>query len=72
VAIYQGIPADILGFELSDLDTETEVSALDVESLPLYADLADGINVDSREAALTRIDQMIRDLAQASPGKGGA
>lgn len=71
VAIYQGIPAEILGFELSEVDTETEISALDVESLPFYADLADGINMDSREDALARIDQMKEDLAAASGAKNG-
>jgi protein phosphatase len=68
VAIYQGIPAEILGFRLSEVDTETEIPALDVLDLPLYRGLVDGINVDSREQALDRIDQIRVDLANAGVG----
>jgi PPM family protein phosphatase len=71
VAIFQGIPAEILGLQLSEVDLETEISALDVEALPLYADLPDGINVESRDEALARVEQMRTDLAAAAPVKGG-
>ncbi|HEX6844559.1 MAG TPA: SpoIIE family protein phosphatase, partial [Actinomycetota bacterium] len=71
VAIFQGIPAEILGFRLSEVDMETEIPALDVVDLPLYADLADGINVDSREQALERIEQIRQDLTSAERGRDG-
>jgi protein phosphatase len=66
VAIYQGIPATPLGIELSRVDVETDLSASEVEGLPLYASLADGINVESREQALERLDQMRADLQTAA------
>ncbi len=72
VAVYQGIPATILGYDLSQVDVETGLSAADVAALPLYASLADGINADSREDALAIVDQMRQDLRrQAREGAGG-
>jgi protein phosphatase len=72
VAVYQGIPATILGRDLSEVDVETGLSADDVAALPLYADLAEGINADSREDALAIVDQMRQDLRrQVREGGGG-
>lgn len=71
VAIYQGIPAEVLGFGLSEVDLETDLPALDVVSLPFYDGLAEGINVNSREDALARIEQMREDLATADAKGGG-
>lgn len=72
VAVYQGIPATILGRDLAEVDVETGLSADDVAALPLYADLAEGINADSREDALAIVDQMRQDLRrQAREGGGG-
>jgi protein phosphatase len=71
VAIYRGIPATVLGVDLSEPDLETDVSALRVERLPLYDDLASGINVDSREDALARIEQMRVDIANSAKPDGG-
>jgi serine/threonine protein phosphatase PrpC len=80
VAIFRGIPATILGFDLSRVDLEKAgLPADEVAALPLYEDLANGINVDSREEALQRIDQMEQDLreaqraaAEAAGANGGA
>ena len=74
VAIYRGIPVEVLGFELSRVEVQTQLPADEVEALPLYEDLADGINVDSREEAQQRIDQMeqdLRDAEKAAKGDGG-
>ena len=70
VAIFRGIPAEVLGFDLSRVDLETTLPAEEVAALPLYEDIANGLNVDSREEALQRIDQIERDLRAARKGQG--
>ena len=64
VAIYQGIPASPFGFDLSHVDLDTELDAAAVEQLATFPGLREGINVDSREAALATVEQMRRDLQQ--------
>ncbi len=73
VAIYQGIPADVFGYELSHVvEEETDLSATAAEALPLYSSLASGINVDSRGDADARVEQIRRDLRKAArAGTGG-
>jgi serine/threonine protein phosphatase PrpC len=62
VAIFQGIPAAPFGIELSHVDFDTGLDAAAVERLPTYEHLPDGINVESRDAALTTVEQMRQDL----------
>jgi PPM family protein phosphatase len=73
VAIYQGIPADVFGFELSHVVQEfTDLSSADAEALPEFSGLEDGLNVDSQEQAeetVTNIRQGIR--AAKRHGGGG-
>ncbi len=64
VAIYQGIPASPFGFDLSHVDLDTELDAAAVEQLATFPGLREGINVDSREAALATVEQMRQDLQQ--------
>jgi protein phosphatase len=64
VAIYQGIPASPFGFDLSHVDVDTELDAAAVEQLATFPRLTEGINVDSREAALATVEQMRQDLQQ--------
>ncbi|HSO01694.1 MAG TPA: hypothetical protein VLS46_04150, partial [Gaiellaceae bacterium] len=71
VAVYQGIPATILGRDLSSVDLETGLDAEAVAALPLYADLVEGINADSREDALAIVDQMRQDLRRQAREGGG-
>jgi protein phosphatase len=70
VAIFQGIPASPFGFELSHVDTDTGLDAAQVEQLRTFPTLRDGINVDSREAALATVEQMRQDLKKQSKGGG--
>ena len=67
VAIYQGIPVTVLGFRLSHLDLETPVDAAEAEAVPsgFWDSLDDGINVESREAALELIQRIEADIADA-------
>jgi serine/threonine protein phosphatase PrpC len=71
VAIYQGIPASPFGFELSHVDQDTGLDAAAVEQLATFPGLSDGINVDSREAALATVDQMRQDLRDARRQQDG-
>jgi len=64
VAIYQGIPASPFGFDLSHVDLDTELDAAAVEQLATFPGLGEGINVDSRDAALATVEQMRQDLQQ--------
>jgi len=65
VAVFQGIPADVFGFELSRVTEETDVPAADAMALPLYTELQQGINVNSREDAAARVEQIRKDLRAA-------
>jgi protein phosphatase len=70
VAIFQGIPAEPFGLSLSRVDTDTGLDATQVEGLATFTGLREGINVESREAALATVDQMRRDLKKQSTGGG--
>ena len=62
----------MLGYDLSRVDLETTIVAEEVTALPVYENLADGLNVESRDEALQRIDQIERDLRKAEgDGDGG-
>jgi serine/threonine protein phosphatase PrpC len=76
VAVFRGIPARPLGITLSDLDTQTEIAATEVEALPVYGGLPDGISAESRDDAFAIVEQMRTDLveqdaAQEPAGGGG-
>ncbi len=74
VAIFQGIPADLFGFELSHVTEQTDISAAEVMALPLYAELEQGINANSREDAAVHVEQIRKDLRaaqQQTAGSGG-
>lgn len=74
VAVFQGVPAQPLGYHLSRVAEETDLNAADVQKLELYANLPDGINADSREEADAIVAQMRKDLkaSQPRPAKGSA
>ena len=73
VAIFQGIPADVFGYDLSHVVEEfTDVSATDAEALPEFSGLDEGLNVDNQQQAeetVTTIRQAIR--AAKRHGGGG-
>jgi protein phosphatase len=59
VAIYQGIPAEPLGFELSSpVEEFADLPADQIERFPEYRTLADGITAGSEEDARTIVEQM--------------
>jgi PPM family protein phosphatase len=65
VAVYNGIPAEPFGIDLSHVDEETAIDAAAVQALGTFQDLEAGINVDSREEAAAIVAQMQQDLRDA-------
>jgi len=70
VAIYNGIPAKVLGFELSHVEETTGLPATRAEQLQPWHDLGDGITAGSLEEARSIVDQIERDLGQSSGASG--
>jgi serine/threonine protein phosphatase PrpC len=68
VAVFQGIPAAPLGFDLSHAVEETNLSADEIEQLPLYERIADGINANSHAEAEQIVQKMTDDLEAAQAG----
>jgi protein phosphatase len=67
VAVYQGVPAELWGFRFSHVAVEfPDLQASVVKQIPIYADLASGITVDSREGALSIVEQMRADTSVAT------
>jgi protein phosphatase len=78
VAIFEGIPLTVLGFDLGHpVEVHDDVRADDVRDLGTYLDLDDGISVEDRAAGEALIAQMARDVrvaqqtAQDDSGGGG-
>ncbi len=67
VAIYQGIPLTILGYDLGHpVEVHKDVPAKEVRDLEdTYPQFDDGIPVTDREDGAQLIDQMERDLVEA-------
>jgi protein phosphatase len=62
VAIYHGIPTTLLGFDLSHVAAQTDLTAAEVERIRFYRDLADGITADSFQEAQRIVSQMRQDV----------
>lgn len=65
VALYRGIPTEILGYDLSSVEQETDLPSAEAVRLSVWRELPDGITADSEEEARTIIEQIRRDLAEA-------
>jgi protein phosphatase len=63
VAIYNGLPTDVLGFDLSQVEETTALSAAEVEQVPFWSDLRSGITAGSLEEARRIVEQIEQDLA---------
>ena len=71
VALYRGIPAAPLGFELStSVEEFTDLPAAEVTRFPEYQDLADGITASSEEDARAIVEQMRAALLAPAPEPG--
>jgi protein phosphatase len=66
VAIFQGIPANVLGLDLSHVEAGTDVDATRAEQLDPWSELKDGITANSLEDARSIVTQIREDLSQTS------
>ena len=65
VVIFRGIPAEVMGFELSSVVVETTIPAEEAQALAVYQELSDGVTADSREGANEIVEQIRDDVARA-------
>jgi serine/threonine protein phosphatase PrpC len=73
VAIFNGIPTSVLGFQLSHVQETTELSTADAEGLAYWSRLKDGVTAGSFEAAQSIVDRIRQDLLvppAPAPGAG--
>jgi protein phosphatase len=71
VAIFNGIPTEVVGFELHEVAVETRISASEASTLVAYRDIGDGITVEDREAADALIERIEADVAAMGEQNGG-
>jgi serine/threonine protein phosphatase PrpC len=62
VAIYQGIPAKILGFSLSSVEEETTISAENALATHKHDGLTEGVSVDSIDEARDVVAAIEKDV----------
>jgi len=76
VALFQGMPAEILGYELHRTVDVTDLSATQAMDLRPWQELDEGITAESEEEARGIIDTIRRDVAEAErarrPRPGGS
>jgi PPM family protein phosphatase len=76
VAIFQGIPTEVAGFDLHHVVVQTTISAEKAESLAFWQNLGDGITAENREGAgaiVERISQDVEEMRQVSkPNQPGS
>lgn len=70
VALFQGIPAEPIGFDLATLVEETTIPADQATQLAEYQDLEDGITAESEEEARSIIAQIQADVDAQQPPPG--
>jgi PPM family protein phosphatase len=72
VAIFNGIPEEVLGFELHSLAESTDIPADDASRLGPWNGLAGGITAESEAEAREIVEQIRRDVeGQVDTGLGG-
>ncbi len=64
VAIFQGIPTEVAGFELHHVVVQTTISAEKAESLAFYRDLGEGITAEDREGAGAIVERIRQDVEE--------
>jgi len=65
VAIFRGVPAQVVGLDLSSVVVETAIEADEARALALYRDLDEGITAEDRESAEAIVEQIRLDVARA-------
>jgi protein phosphatase len=67
VAIFRGVPTEVVGLKLHAVVVETTIPAAEAEELALYRDLSEGITAENREAADAIVEAIREDLAAVQP-----
>jgi PPM family protein phosphatase len=62
VAVFRGVPSEVLGLRLNRAVVVTPLSSMEVGQLAFYAGLSDGITAENRSAADQIVAQMTSDL----------
>jgi PPM family protein phosphatase len=68
VAIYNGIPTEVAGFNLSHVHSTTTIDAAEASRLQPWKGLQDGITENSLQDAQEAVAQIMRDLARTRSG----
>jgi len=72
VAIYQGVPVSVLGYDLSRVNIEyNDISADAAKQLPEYTSLDEGINANSYDDAVGIVDNIRLTIRKAKHSVGG-
>jgi PPM family protein phosphatase len=67
VAVYNGIPTEVIGFSLSHVEETTDLSATEAERLATWEGLKDGITAGSLQEARDIVQQIEQDLQTTPP-----
>ena len=71
VAVFRGVPSEVLGFRLHEVVVVTPIRAAEATQLGFYSDLSKGITAESRQAADEIVRQIQADLG-ARQAEGAA
>jgi protein phosphatase len=71
VAVFQGIPATVGGFDLHHVVQRTDLSATSAEQLAVWSSLSDGVTADNLAGAQAIVEQIRRDLTAKAGQNGG-
>jgi PPM family protein phosphatase len=67
VAIFRGVPTEVVGVELNSVVVETTIPAEDAQALHPYRDLSEGITADDRAGADEIVEQIRKDVERFQP-----
>ena len=71
VAVYNGIPATVLGFKLAHVQETTDIDSAQAERLQFWRNLEDGVTADNFEQAQVIVARIRQDVQEASTVGGG-
>ena len=71
VAVYNGIPATVLGFKLAHVQETTDIDSAQAKRLQFWRNLEDGVTADSFEQAQVIVARIRQDVQEASSGGAG-
>ncbi|MCA1727295.1 MAG: BofC C-terminal domain-containing protein [Actinobacteria bacterium] len=71
VAVFRGLPSDVLGLDLSTLVRTTDLQASEAEEITEWAGLEEGIAVGDEDEANQVVEQIGTDLQRAREAERG-